>query len=91
MDTSWSVEFTPSARREFRHLPDRVKDEAAQALADLSEDPSPLDAVPLRGYADSYRIRFYRDQYRILYRVSERRHRLIIWRVRPRGTAYQGL
>lgn len=91
MDTGWSVEFTPSARREFRNLPDRVKDQAAHAIADLIEDPSPFDAVSLRGYADSYRIRFYRDQYRLLYRVSAPQRKVIVWRVRPRGSAYAGL
>jgi len=55
MATNWSLEFTPSARREFRNLPDRVKDQAAQALADLIESPIPFDAIPLRGYPDSYR------------------------------------
>jgi hypothetical protein len=68
-----------------------VKDEAVQAITDLTEAPSPFDAVPLRGFADSYRVRFYRDQYRILYGVSERQHKLITWRVRPTRTAYQGL
>jgi mRNA-degrading endonuclease RelE of RelBE toxin-antitoxin system len=68
-----------------------VKDQAAQAIADLIESPIPFDAVPLRGYADSYRIRFYRDQYRILYRVSKPRRKVIVWRVRPRGSAYTGL
>jgi len=91
MATNWSLEFTPSARREFRNLPDRVKDQAAQALADLIESPIPFDAIPLRGYSDSYRIRFYRNQYRLLYRVSEQQRKVIVWRVRPRGSAYAGL
>ena len=68
-----------------------MKDEAAQTLADLIESPIPFDAIPLRGYPDSYRIRLYRDQYRILYRISEHQRRVIVERVRPRGTAYQGL
>src|SRR5262249_4271308 len=69
------IEFTPAGRREFRSLPDSVKDAAAHALAELAEDPSPPDAVELRGYPGSYRIKFYRDRYRILYRVSERHAR----------------
>jgi mRNA-degrading endonuclease RelE of RelBE toxin-antitoxin system len=40
---------------------------------------------------DRVAIRFYRDQYRIIYRFSEHQHKVIIWRVRPRGSAYRGL
>jgi mRNA-degrading endonuclease RelE of RelBE toxin-antitoxin system len=45
----------------------------------------------LEGQTNLYRIRFYREQYRIVYRVSEHQRRVIVERVRPRGTAYRGL
>ena len=91
MDAEWKIEFTPLARRHLDELEDRVRIEAMRAIVDLREDPFPPGSVPLRGYRDVYRIRFYRDQYRIVYRVSEKQGTVLIWRVRPRGSAYHGL
>ncbi len=91
MGIEWKIEFTPLARRHLDELEDRVRIEAMQAIVDLREDPFPPGHVQLRGYRDVYRIRFYRDQYRMIYRVSEKRGTVLIWRVRPRGRAYRGL
>ena len=91
MDTAWRVSILPSAQSELDGLDDRVRDEAVQAILDLTEDPFLYGSTPLRGHLGLYRIKFYRGQYRIVYRVSEKRSAVVIWRVRPRGTAYRGL
>jgi mRNA-degrading endonuclease RelE of RelBE toxin-antitoxin system len=91
MAIEWKIEFTPLARRHLDELEDRVRIEAMRTIADLREDPFPPGHVQLRGYRDVHRIRFYRDQYRLLYRVSEQQRKVIVWRVRPRGSAYAGL
>lgn len=70
---------------------DRVKAEAAQAIQYLAEDPLPQGSVELRGHPNVYRIRCCRDSYRIVYRVSAQQRKVIVLRVRPRASAYQGL
>ena len=91
MGIEWKIEITPLAQRHLDELEDRVRVEAMQAIVDLREDPFPPGHIQLRGHRNVYRIRFYRDQYRIIFRVSEQRGTVLIWRVRPRGTAYHGL
>lgn len=88
---NWKIKIPNSAQRELDRLPDNVWQEGIEAIADLREDPLPYGSILLEGYTDLYRIRFYRNQYRIVYRVSEQQRRVIIMRVRPRGSAYQGL
>lgn len=91
MDTPWKIEILPSAQRELAGMDDRVRHDAMQAILDLTEDPFPDGSLLLEGHTDLYRIYCYRSRYRIVYRVSEKQHRVIATRVRPRGTAYQGL
>jgi mRNA-degrading endonuclease RelE of RelBE toxin-antitoxin system len=91
MADGWSVEFRPSALRELRQLEDNANAEALQVIQELSEDPFPQDAVGLRGHPGVYRIRCCRDAYRIVYSVSRKKRKVIVQRVRPRQSAYQGL
>jgi mRNA interferase RelE/StbE len=70
---------------------DRVKAEAAQAIQSLAEDPLPEGSLELRGHPKVYWIRCCRGSYRIVYRVSAQQRKVIVLRVRPRASAYQGL
>lgn len=88
---NWQIKIPSSAQRQLEVLADSVWREAMDAIADLSEDPFPSGSIPLRGHAGLYRIRIYRNQYRVVYRVSERQHKVVIERVRPRASAYRGL
>jgi mRNA-degrading endonuclease RelE of RelBE toxin-antitoxin system len=45
----------------------------------------------LRGYNNLYRIRFWHNRFRLVYYVSEKQHKVVVTRVRPRGTAYIGM
>jgi hypothetical protein len=55
----------------------------------LGEDPHAAGSQKLRGHEDYYRVPFGAGRYGIVYRV--RPEKVIIERVRPRGSAYQGL
>ena len=90
MDTEWSVETTPSAQRERDELPDAIREEVLDAVLELSDDPFPSDSIELAGHGDFRRIKAYRSQYCIVYRISATQGKVIIWRVRPRATAYHG-
>ncbi len=88
---SWTLPVAPSANREFRKLPDWVRDEAVELLAELRTDPLPPDAIELRGLAGHYRVKFGSGRYRLIYRISESRRDVWVSRIRERGTAYRGL
>jgi len=89
--TQRRLKVLKSAERELDDLPEAAYKEAVNAIADLIEDPYPPGSIPLRNYRDVYRIRVYHDRYRLVYRVSEHQQKVVIWRVRPRATAYIGL
>ena len=91
MASSWIVEFQTDAYKEFRQLDNSLRVQAIQVVRDLAEEPFPEDSIALRGHHGLYRIRCCGDAYRILYRVSEQQGKVIIFRVRPRASAYHGL
>jgi mRNA-degrading endonuclease RelE of RelBE toxin-antitoxin system len=91
MPPSWTVEFTASARREFKSLGAREKASAGECILELADDPFPPGAIPLRSYKNLYRVRFYHGHYRLIYAVYEKQQKVIVTRVRPRGTAYIGM
>jgi mRNA-degrading endonuclease RelE of RelBE toxin-antitoxin system len=72
-------------------MDDRAKVEAARAILELVEDPFPEGSVELQGHRGLRRIRCCRGLYRIVYRVSEKQRKVIVQRIRPRASAYQGL
>jgi mRNA-degrading endonuclease RelE of RelBE toxin-antitoxin system len=91
MDTNWSVEFTASARREFKLLGARERNAAVRAIFELAENPFLAGSIALRGYSNLYRIRFWQGRFRMVYHVSEKQRKVVVTRVRPRGTAYIGM
>ena len=88
---SWDVKIPKPAQRELDALPENIWQEAIEAIRELREDPFPEGCILLEGNVGLYRIRFYRGLYRIVYRVSEKQHRVVITRVRIRRNAYRGL
>jgi mRNA-degrading endonuclease RelE of RelBE toxin-antitoxin system len=91
VESSWTVEFTDSAARELQALSEPVKRMALETAFDLAEDPFPPDSLELRGYAGLFRVPFYGHRYRMVYQVSLKQRRVVIARIRPRGTAYIGM
>ena len=87
----WRLKVLKSAERELDELPEAAYREVVNAIADLIEDPHPPGSIPLRNYRDVYRVRVYHDRYRLVYQVSRHQQTIVIWRVRPRATAYIGL
>jgi len=89
--SGWKVELTPTAQREFRQLDDGPQRSAAELIADLAEDPTLTPAIELRGKPDTWRARFHNDRYRMIYQVSRGRKHILVTRIRPRSTAYEGV
>ncbi len=85
------VKILSEAQDDLDLLDDRIREEAMRAILDLAEDPFPEGSILLERHTGLYRVRFYREGYRIVYRVSEKQRRVVVTRIRPRGTAYRGL
>jgi len=87
----WDVEVTPAARKQIAQLPDAARLDAIDLLRLVRETPLELAGTMLQGFEGLYAARFYRGRYRMLYRVSPKQQRVIVLRVRPRESAYEGL
>ena len=64
---------------------------AVRAIFELAENPFLAGSIALRGYTNLYRVRFWHGRFRMVYHVSEKQRKVVVTRVRPRGTAYIGM
>lgn len=87
--TLYSIEFSPSAVRDFRNLPRQVQLRLTRAIDALGANPRPRGAKKLQGRDDVWRIRT--GDYRIIYEIQERRLVVVVVRVAHRRDAYRGL
>jgi mRNA-degrading endonuclease RelE of RelBE toxin-antitoxin system len=87
----WKIELSKLARREFRSLDDGPRQAAAALIADLGEDPEVVPSIELRGKPQIRRARFHNDRYRMIYQIARSGKRVIVKRIRPRATAYEGI
>ncbi len=64
------LEFNPSRVSEkfLKRLPPKHRRQVAEKIFGLIENPEAPDSIPLRGYADYYRVDI--GEYRIVYRWS---------------------
>lgn len=91
MGGEWDVRIEERADREFGKLPRQAKNECADLIEALAEDPYQRNAVALRRNNDFFRIYFGGKKYRLIYRVVRSQRIVKVVRIRPRGTAYLGL
>jgi addiction module RelE/StbE family toxin len=91
---SWSVRLNGDARRDLAELAREedadVLEDVFSMIAELYEDHCPAGCIPLTNYPGYYRCRI-AENYRMVYRVSEKQRRILITRIRPRGSVYKGL
>ena len=93
-DESWTPKILAGAKKDLDELPDPVRREALQMLADLLEDPYPpnLEEARMKGYRNRYRLYFYRDRYRFIYEIAEQQRTVRVLRVRLRDRyTYSGM
>jgi hypothetical protein len=50
-----------------------------------------VEAIRMRGYVETWRVRFHHDAYRMVYQVSRTRRHIVVTRMRPRPIAYEGM
>jgi mRNA interferase RelE/StbE len=82
----YRVELETRARREYRDLPTRAREQVADAIDDLQSDPRPPGSKKLVGTA-GYRIRT--GDYRILYAIDDTASMVRIYRIGHRREVYR--
>ena len=87
MSSSYRVEFTVRAAREFLHLPRAIQRRLRPRIDALAVDPRPPQSRPLEGYKDAWRLRV--GEYRVLYEIRDDVLRILVIRVAHRGRAYR--
>jgi mRNA interferase RelE/StbE len=83
---AYSITIEPAAMREIKKLDPRVRQDIADAISALAEDPRPPAAIKLKGSTNSYRARV--GDHRILYRISDRELLVLVIRVGNRRDVY---
>ena len=85
----YTVEFLPSAAKEFKKLPLDLKQRIGVQIEALSVDPRPPGAKTLQGGNGQLRIRV-RD-YRVIYRVQDDKFLVLVLNVGHRSKIYRNL
>lgn len=87
---TYSLEFLPSARKEWEKLGATVREQFKKKLAERLELPR-VEADALRGLQDHYKIKLRAAGYRLVYRVEEERITVIVVAVgkRERAEVYE--
>jgi len=83
----YEIEISRSAEKQLRKLPRKEQTRVVEAILPLADNPRPLGARKLSGYADVFRIRV--GQYRILYSVSSGRLVIIILKIGHRRDVHR--
>ena len=90
----WTVRIPPDVQAQLKRLLETegksCYDEALDRIGDLREEPTPTDAILLKKTRDHYRVYLCKKRWRLIYRVFLRQKRVLLVRLRPRGSAYAG-
>ena len=84
----YRVDFTPSADKALRKLPQSVQIRIATAARNLREEPRPRGCVKLKGEEQLWRIRA--GDYRVVYTIEDDELIVLVVRVAHRKDVYQG-
>ena len=82
----YKVELETRARREYRQLPARVREQVSDAIDDLQADPRPPGCKKPFG-TTGYRVRT--GNYRILYTIDDAAAIVRIYRIGHRREVYR--
>ena len=85
---NYTVRLASSAERDLKRLAGDVLRRIDAKLQSLAGDPRPRGAVKLQGAeGEGWRVRV--GNYRILYTIDDRVRVVLVYRIRPRPTAYR--
>ncbi len=83
----YSVQFLPSAAKEFKKLPVAVKQRISVQIDALRLDPRPPGTKALQGGNGQLRIRI--GDYRVIYRIQDEQLTVLILKVGHRNKIYK--
>lgn len=86
---SYTIEFRPAARREFKKLPAQFKKQITLKIDSLADNPRPVDTKKLQDSplgTDLYRVRV--GDYRIIYSIFDKMLIVLIVKIGGRGDVY---
>lgn len=86
---SYSLEFLPSALKEWEKLGATVKSQFKKKLHERLEAPR-VSSAALHGMPDCYKIKLRQTGYRLVYRVEDKRVTVVVVAIgkRERGEVY---
>lgn len=87
MPENYKIDFANSAAREFRDLPETVKQQTSPKIDALKQNPRPYGVTKLRGHRHLYRIKI--ADYRVVYEINDHKKSVKITRVRHRRDVYR--
>ena len=83
----YRISIEPAAQRELSKLPIDVRQNVADAISALANEPRPPGVRKLSGSKSSYRIRI--GDYRVLYTIADRILNVIVIKVGNRRDIYR--
>lgn len=66
---NYQIEFTKSASKQLKKLPDDIQQKIKVQIEELATEPRPDGVVKLKNYEDTYRVRV--GNYRVLYEIQD--------------------
>lgn len=84
---TYKVEFSPSARKMFKKLPQDLQDHIQPKIDALATEPRPSGVKKLKGEENTYRIRV--GSYRVVYEIEDDVLLVTVMRVGGRGEVYK--
>jgi mRNA interferase RelE/StbE len=91
MDNFYTAEFTLSAAKEFKLLPENIRGKTLEVIHFLSVNPYSefLKVKKIKGHNSLYRIRI--SDYRLVYEVKNKTLLIIVIKIGHRKEVYQKL
>ncbi len=84
---AYRISIEPAAQRELSKLPIDMRQDVADAISALANEPRPPGVRKLSGSKSSYRIRV--GDYRVLYTIADRILEVIVVKVGNRRDIYR--
>jgi mRNA interferase RelE/StbE len=91
LSSNFKVEITTSAAKEFKKLPNSIKDKVKEMVGFLEQNPRSefLNIKKMKGPADLYRVRI--GDYRMVYEIKENKIVILIIKLGHRKEVYNKL
>ena len=86
---AYRIEFVKTARKEFEHLPAKIRSKTAEALSLLAQNPYSelLRVKKLKGADELYRVRL--GDYRVVYQIRNERLIILVIKIGHRREVYR--